>query len=101
MEQWLAIAEKFGISVVMLIGVSWGMVKLFQWMAHTMMKQISLNQERTESINIKLIDAINQLRAEIKELKVKLEGNTVGQGTIIDVISSLTGNGLSNKDGSK
>ena len=99
MEQWLAIAEKFGISVVMLIGVSWGMVKLFQWMAHTMMKQISLNQERTESINIKLIDAINQLRAEIKELKVKLEGNTVGQGTIIDVISSLTGNGLKGRDG--
>tara|TARA_R100001530_G_C4222871_1_gene130458 strand:- start:256 stop:558 length:303 start_codon:yes stop_codon:yes gene_type:complete len=97
MDQWLAIAEKFGISVVMLIGVSWGMVKLFQWMAHTMMKQISLNQERTESINIKLIDAINQLRAEIKELKVKLEGNTVGQGTIIDVISSLTGNGLKGK----
>ena len=99
MEQWLAIAEKFGISVVMLIGVSWGMVKLFQWMAHTMMKQISLNQERTESINIKLIEAINQLRAEIKELKVKLEGNTVGQGTIIDVISSLTGNGLKGRDG--
>ena len=99
MEQWIAVAEKFGISVVMLIGVSWGMVKLFQWMAHTMMKQISLNQERTESINIKLIDAINQLRAEIKELKVKLEGNTVGQGTIIDVISSLTGNGLKGRDG--
>ena len=75
MDQWLAIAEKFGISVVMLIGVSWGMVKLFQWMAHTMMKQISLNQERTESINIKLIDAINQLRAEIKELKVKLQND--------------------------
>ena len=99
MESWIEVAEKFGISVVMLIGVSWGMVKLFQWMAHTMMKQISLNQERTESINIKLIDAINQLRAEIKELKVKLEGNTVGQGTIIDVISSLTGNGLKGRDG--
>ena len=94
MESWIEVAEKFGISVVMLIGVSWGMVKLFQWMAHTMMKQIALNQERTESINIKLIDAINQLKTEIKELKVKLEGNTVGQETIIDVISKLSGNGL-------
>ena len=97
MEQWISVAEKFGISVVMLIGVSWGMVKLFQWMAHTMMKQINLNQERTESINIKLIDAINQLKIEIKELKVGIEGSKVGQQTIIDVMSKLSGNGLGTK----
>ena len=99
MEQWITIAERFGLPVMMLGGVSYAMIKLFQWMAHTMMKQISVNQERTESINIKLIDAINQLRAEIKELKVKVEGNTVGQGTIIDVISRLSGNGLKGRNG--
>ena len=94
MEQWIGIADRFGLPVMMLGGVSYAMINLFQWMAHTMMKQISVNQERTESINIKLIDAINQLKVEIKELKVKLEGNTVGQETIIDVISKLSGNGL-------
>ena len=94
MEQWLAIAEKFGISVVMLIGVSWGMVKLFQWMAHTMMKQIALNQERTEQINIKLIDAINKLKLEVKELKVSISKFSGEQKTTNNLMSSLTGNGL-------
>ena len=94
MEQLVGIAERFGIPVLMLGAVSYALMMLFKWMAHTMMKQISVNQERTESINIKLIDAINQLKTEIKELKVKLEGNTVGQETIIDVISKLSGNGL-------
>ena len=45
-------------------------------------------------INIKLIDAINGLRSEIKELKVKIEGSSVGQKTIIDVMAKLSGNGL-------
>ena len=57
METWLEVAEKFGISVVMLIGVSWGMVRLFQWMANNLMKQIAENHQRIESIIIKLIDS--------------------------------------------
>ena len=57
MEAWIEVAEKFGISVVMLIGVSWGMVRLFQWMANNLMKQIAENHQRIESIIIKLIDS--------------------------------------------
>ena len=72
MDSWITIAERFGLPVVMLGGVSYAMVKLFQWMANTMMKQITLNQERTESINIKLIDVINSLKMEVKELKVEI-----------------------------
>ena len=97
MDQWITIAERFGIPVLMLGAVSYALIQLFKWMAHTMMKQISLNQERTESINIKLIDAINQLKIEIKELKVGIEGSKVGQQTIIDVMSKLSGNGLGKK----
>ena len=97
MDQWISVAEKFGIPVLMLGGVSYALIQLFKWMSQTMMKQISLNQERTESINIKLIDAINGLKIEIKELKVKIEGSQVGQQTIIDVMSALSGNGLGQK----
>ena len=97
MEAWIGIAEKFGISVVMLIGVSWGMVKLFQWMANTMMKQISLNQERTESINIKLIDVINSLKMEVKELKVEIAKFGSEQKTTNDIMTKLSGNGLSKR----
>ena len=60
METWLVIAERFGIPVVMLIGVSWGMVKLFQWMANNLMRQISENHTRIEGILIKLIDNSKQ-----------------------------------------
>ena len=60
MEAWLEVAEKFGISVVMLVGVSWGMVKLFQWMANNLMRQISENHTRIEGILIKLIDNSKQ-----------------------------------------
>ena len=94
MEQWLNIAEKFGIPVVMLLGVSYALVKLFQWMANTMMKQITLNQERTESINIKLIDVINGLKMEVKELKVSIAKFGSEQKTTNDIMTKLSGNGL-------
>ena len=94
MDDWLAIAERFGLPVIMLGGVSYALMKLFQWMADTMMKQITTNQERTESINIKLIDVINQLKIEIKELKVEIGQNRSEQKTTNDLMVKLTGNGL-------
>ena len=57
MEQWITIAERFGLPVVMLGGVSYAMIKLFQWMANSLMKQIAENHQRIESIIIKLIDS--------------------------------------------
>ena len=63
-------------------------------MADTMMKQITTNQDRTESINIKLIDVINQLKIEIKELKVEIGQNRSEQKTTNDLMVKLTGNGL-------
>ena len=56
MDAWLVIAERFGIPVVMLGGVSYAMIRLFQWMANSLMKQIAENHTRIESIIIKLID---------------------------------------------
>ena len=57
MDTWLVVAERFGIPVVMLGGVSYAMIKLFQWMANSLMKQISENHTRIEGIIIKLIDS--------------------------------------------
>ena len=94
MESWIVVAEKFGLPVIMLGGVSYAIIKLFQWMANTMMKQISLNQERTESINIKLIDVINGLKMEVKELKVEIAKFGSEQKTTNDIMTSLSGNGL-------
>ena len=97
MDDWLTVAERFGLPVMMLGGVSYALMKLFQWMADTMMKQITTNQERTESINIKLIDVINQLKIEIKELKVEIGQNRSEQKTTNDLMVKLSGNGLNKR----
>ena len=66
MELWIGIAERFGLPVMMLGGVSYAMVQLFKWMANDLMKQISDNHSRIEAIIIKLIDNSKQERADNK-----------------------------------
>ena len=70
MDTWLVVAERFGIPVVMLGGVSYAMIKLFQWMANNLMRQISENHTRIEGIIIKLID---NSKAERKQNKLYFE----------------------------
>ena len=66
MEEWIGIAARFGLPVMMLGGVSYAMVQLFKWMANDLMKQISDNHSRIEAIIIKLIDNSKQERADNK-----------------------------------
>ena len=66
MDQFVSIAERFGLPVVMLLGMSYGMVQLFKWLANELMKQIAENHQRIESIIIKLIDNSKQERADNK-----------------------------------
>ena len=70
METWMTVAERFGIPVVMLGGVSYAMIRLFQWMANNLMKQISENHSRIEGIIIKLID---NSKAEREQNKLYFE----------------------------
>ena len=91
MDQWIAIAEKFGISVVMLIGVTWGIVKLFNWMANDMMGQIKKNEERIESIVIKLIDNSKKERELNRQ---NFEAILNRMDALVDILVKLTGNGL-------
>ena len=66
MDQFISIAERFGLPVVMLLGMSYGMVQLFKWLANDLMKQIAENHSRIEAIIIKLIDNSKQERADNK-----------------------------------
>ena len=66
MEAWISIAERFGLPVVMLLGMSYGMIQIFKWMANDLMKQISENHSRIEHIIIKLIDNSKQEREQNK-----------------------------------
>ena len=66
----MSVAERFGIPVVMLGGVSYAMIRLFQWMANSLMKQIAENHSRIEGIIIKLID---NSKAEREQNKLYFE----------------------------
>ena len=68
MEDIIGIAERFGIPVAMLGGVSYAMVKLFQWMANDLMKQIADNHNRIENIIVKLIDNSKQEREQNRQI---------------------------------
>ena len=91
MESWLIIAEKFGLPVVMLGGVSYAIIKLFQWMANNLMKQIAENHTRIENIIVKLIDNSKQEREQnrnnMNEILSRMDQT-------ISIMAKLSGNGL-------
>tara|TARA_Y100000310_G_scaffold211558_1_gene212284 strand:- start:665 stop:946 length:282 start_codon:yes stop_codon:yes gene_type:complete len=90
-EQWIAIAERFGLPLVLLLGAIYGIVKLFNWMANDMMGQIKKNEERIENIVIKLIDNSKKER----ELNRQNFENILNRmDALVDVLVKLSGNGL-------
>ena len=91
MDQWVAIAERFGLPVIMLLGMSWGVGKLFQWLASDLMKQIADNHSRIENIIIKLIDNSKQEREQHRQ---ESRARDQQMATLIDLMVKLTGNGL-------
>ena len=98
MEQWIAVAERFGLPLVLLLGAVWGIVKLFNWMANDMMYQIKQNNERFEGIVIKLIDSNRkQTEATMKALETSNQQQEAIRNEIaslVDVMVKMSGNGL-------
>ena len=98
MDQWIAIAERFGLPVMMLFGAVYGIVKLFNWMANDMMYQIKQNNERFEGIVIKLIDSNRkQTEATMKTAEISNQQQEAIRNEIaslVDVMVKMTGNGL-------
>ena len=68
MEGWVAIAERFGLPFIMLLGMSWGGLQLFKWLANNLMKQIAENHTRIESIIVKLIDNSSKRESKIGKI---------------------------------
>ena len=91
MEQWIAIAERFGLPLVLLFGAVYGIVKLFNWMANDMMQQIKRNEERIEDIVIKLIDNSKKERENNRQ---NFEAILNRMDALVDVLVKLSGNGL-------
>ena len=98
MDQWISVAERFGLPFIMLLGMSWGGVQLFKWLANDLMRQLQENASRIEAIVIKLIDNSKQERSDSKELmNLFIEDSKARDKqmtTLIEVMVKLTGNGL-------
>ena len=79
----------------MLLGVSYALVKLFQWLANDLMRQLQNNADRIEKIVIALIDNSKKEREQNRE-----HFNSIFQrlDSIVNVMVKLTGNGLRDRD---
>ena len=91
MEQWITVAERFGLPLVLLLGAVWGIVKMFNWLANDMMQQIKRNEERIEGIVIKLIDNSKKEREQNSQ-QFNAILNQIS--ALVDVMVKLSGNGL-------
>ena len=94
MEEWSGLLEKFGLPVVMLLGMSWGAVHLFKWMANDLMRQLQDNASRIEAIVIKLIDNSKQEREQNRQNMNEILSR---MDQTISIMAKLSGNGLGKK----
>jgi hypothetical protein len=90
-EGWVAIAERFGLPFIMLLGMSWGGLQLFKWLANNLMKQIAENHTRIESIIVKLIDNSKQEREQNRQNMNEILSR---MDQTISIMAKLSGNGL-------
>ena len=91
MDEWVVLLERFGLPVVMLGGMSWGLIHLFKWMANDLMRQLQSNADRFEGIVVTLIDNSKKEREQNRE-----HFNSIFQrlDALVDLLVKLSGNGL-------
>ena len=80
--------------MVMLLGMSYGMVQLFKWLANDLMKQIADNHSRIENIIVKLIDNSKEERQQNRQNMNEILSR---MDQTISIMSKLSGNGLKKK----
>ncbi len=90
----MVLMERFGLPTGMLAVVSYAIIKLFQWMSGSLMKQIADNHNRIESIIIKLIDNSKEEREQNRQNMNEILSR---MDTTINIMAKLTGNGLKEK----
>ena len=98
MDEWIGIAERFGLPMVMLLGMSWAGIQLFKWLSADLLRQIQENAKRIEQIVVTLIDNSKKEREQNREIakeNVALNRQLFEKmDSIVDVMVKLTGNGF-------
>ena len=86
----LVILEQYGIPICVAIAFGFFIWKQNKFIQDELQKELRESFERLEGITIKLIDAQKQSLMETKEIKASYHA-------IVEILSSLSGNGLKEK----
>ena len=84
------ILERFGLPVCMVLALGWYVKAQNTWIQNELQTELRESFERLEGIIIKLIDAQKGMQINQAEIKAKI-------GAIIEIMASLSGNGLKEK----
>ena len=87
---WLIILEQYGIPVVVAIAFGFFIWKQNKFIQNELMEELDENFIRIESILIKLID-------QQKKMQLEQKGIENSYKTLVEIIASLSGNGLKDK----
>ena len=88
------ILETFGVPVAMSVAFGFFIWKQNKFIQDELQKELRESFERVEGIIIKLIDAQKSMQLETKDVKASYHA-------IVEILSSLSGNGLKEKFGRK
>ena len=84
------ILERFGLPVAMVVALGWYVKSQNAWIQNELQTELRESFGRLEGILIKLIDAQKGMQMNQAEIKAKI-------GAIIEIMASLSGNGLKEK----
>ena len=87
---FLVILEQYGIPIAVAIAFGFFIWKQNQFIQYTLMEELEESFTRLEQITVKLIDAQKNSLMEQKEIKASYHA-------IVEILSSLSGNGLKEK----
>ena len=90
MIERLDILERIGLPVCMVLALGWYVKAQNTWIQNELQTELRESFERLEGIIIKLIDAQKGMQINQAEIKAKI-------GAIIEIMASLSGNGLKEK----
>ena len=82
--------ERFGLPVMMVVALGWYVKSQNAWIQNELQTELRESFDRLEGIVIKLIDAQKGMQINQAEIKSKITA-------IIEIMASLSGNGLKEK----
>ena len=82
--------ERFGLPVMMVVALGWYVKAQNTWIQNELQTELRESFTRLEGILIKLIDAQKGMQLEQKDIKASYHA-------IVEILSSLSGNGLKEK----